>query len=578
MAKSYRWLLIALSLSLGVSAAEAQGKRGKKGAKAGVTEPAKSGKRTIDLDADGDDGKSRGDDEGPVTAGEMTEAAAQAKRLFDQERWGEAAMMLKQVVDGESNDDAGNRQIAHYHLAIALYRLKFFQASYDIFRRVADNPNHLKFKETLLWLAKLATQLPEPADIIGAVGKYSKDQVARFNNDQQRDLFFQLNYLLGRSMYRQREFQQAIDLFSSVKKGSPYFVKSQFFMGISYVQLTKSAPAVRAFQRIIEALDEGVEGVEDEARMRDLANLSIARTLYSASTRLDQNNVPKIDGKKIGYAVQYWNQVDVGSEYWLDALFEQSWAYFMASDFPRALGNIHTIQSPYFPNSFFPEAEILRAVIYFMTCQYDDATSIVARFDARFVPIQKELSAILKRFEGEGSEQKFFDFLIAVRDGKANLSPAVEPIVKNALSDRELLRNIEYVSVLDQELERFASANKGFQNSPVGADVEDNVKIAKTDAMRKAGELARRRYRRNLTELEEHLRSAQKIIVDITNAQRKKLDEQIEAGKWSQEDAYEFGRVSPDEEHVIWPYRDEYWRDELGFYRQVVQSQCGSGK
>lgn len=578
MAKSYRWLLVALSLSLGATTAEAQGRRGKKNGKDEKSAPAKGGKKTIDLDAAEGDDKGKAEDDGPVTAGEMTEAAAQAKRLFDQERWGESAMMLKQVVDGETNDDAGNRQIAQYHLAIALYRLKFFQASYDIFRRVADNPNHLKFKETLLWLAKLATQLPEPADIIGAVGKYSKDQVARFNNDQQRDLYFQLNYLLGRSMYRQREFQQGIDLFSNVKKESPYFVKSQFFMGISYVQLTKSAPAVRAFQRIIDALDEGIEGVEDEARMRDLANLSIARTLYSASTKLDQNNVPKIDGQKIGYAVQYWNQVDVASEYWLDALFEQSWAYFMASDFPRALGNVHTIQSPYFPNSFYPEADILRAVIYFMTCQYDDATSIVAKFQTRYEPIQKELNAILKRFEGEGSEQKFYEFLIAVRDGKANLSPAVEPIVKIALSDRELLRNIEYVAVLDQELERFGTANKGFQNSPVGADVEDNVKLAKTNAIRKAGELARRRYRRNLTELGEHLRSAQKIIVDITNAQRKKLDEEIEAGRWSQEDAYEFGQVKPDEEHVIWPFADEYWRDELGFYRQVVQSQCGSGK
>jgi len=70
----------------------------------------------------------------------------------------------------------------------------------------------------------------------------------------------------------------------------------------------------------------------------------------------------------------------VGSEYWLDTLFEQSWAYFMAGDYPRALGNIHTIQSPYFPRSFYPEADIVRSVIYFTTCQYDDATTLVARF------------------------------------------------------------------------------------------------------------------------------------------------------------------------------------------------------
>ena len=35
------------------------------------------------------------------------------------------------------------------------------------------------------------------------------------------------------------------------------------------------------------------------------------------------------------------------------------------------------------------------------------------------------------------------------------------------------------------------------------------------------------------------------------------------------------GVVKPDEEHMLWPFDGEYWRDELGFYRQVVESACG---
>ena len=33
--------------------------------------------------------------------------------------------------------------------------------------------------------------------------------------------------------------------------------------------------------------------------------------------------------------------------------------------------------------------------------------------------------------------------------------------------------------------------------------------------------------------------------------------------------------VKPDEEHVIWPFDGEYWRDELGFYRQTITSKWG---
>jgi tetratricopeptide (TPR) repeat protein len=524
--------------------------------------------REIDLDDD-----AAASDE-PVTAGQMTEEAAQGKRLFDAERWSEAALILKRVVGGDTGDDEGNKQMAQYHLAISLYRLQFYQASYGIFSEIADKPNHLKFNETLLWLSKLATQLPEPADIVERVGKYKTEQVARFDNPQQRDLYWQLNYLLGRYKYRNRNYEDAIELFGKVDPKSKYFVQGQFFQGISYVQLRKSVPAVKSFQKVVQAIDDGAEGIEDESRMRDLAFLSMARTYYSASVRLDDNNVPSIDGAKLSAAVKYWNRIDVASEYWLDGLFEQSWAYFMAGDYPHALGNIHTLEAPYFPNAYYPEADILKAVISFTICQYEDATTIVARMEKKYDPIRKELEATLQRFKGEGSEQKFFEFLKDVRSGKANLSPTIRPIVENALSDRQLLRNIEYVRVLDEEDARFKKAPPTFRNSGLGGDVTDALGLARDLAIRNAGTLARDRYQRNVDELKEHLRDASKILIDITAAERNKLDQAVVSGQFSAEDALTFGVVKPDDEHVLWPFDGESWRDELGFYRQVVTSKC----
>ena len=553
----------------------AQGKKGaaaaakdkdKKGAKGGKDDKGKT--REVNLD--------EGADAGPVTAGQMTEEAAQGKRLFDNERWSEAALVLKRVVDGETGDDEGNKQIAQYHLAICLYRLQFYQASYGIFSAIADKPNHLKFNETLLWLSKLATQLPEPADIIERVGKYKTEQISRFDNPQQRDLFWQLNYLLGRYKYRNRNYEEAVSLFEKVNKKSKYNVQAQFFTGISYVQLRKSVPAVKSFQKIVTAIDDGAEGVEDEARMRDLAYLSMARTYYSASVRLDDNNVPTIDANKLSAAVKYWNRVDVASEYWLDALFEESWAYFMAGDYPHALGNIHTIESPYFPNSFYPEADVLKAVISFTICQYEDATTVVARMKKKYEPIKKELEAVLNRFKGEGGEQKFFEFLKDVRAGKGNLAPVIRPVVENALSDRQLLRNLEYVRVLDEEDARFKKAPSSFKNSPIGNDVTDALNLARDLAVRNAGALARDRYQRNLDELNEHLRDASKILIDITAAERNKLDQSVITGQLTKEESLTYGQVKPDDEHVLWPFNGEYWRDELGFYRQVVVSKCGN--
>lgn len=550
--------------------AQEEGKE-KEGAVLDADAPAKEG-GAVDIDLD----EGAPAEEGPVVAGQMTAAAAKAKKLFDRERWSEASLALYRVVAGETGDDPGNQQLAQYYLAIALYRLKFYQASYAIFSVIADNSNHLKFKETLLWLAKLATQLPEPADIIERVGKYTDAQLERFDNAQQRDLFWQLNYMLGRYKYRNRQYQDAIRLFNRVDSSSEYYVKSQFFAGISYVQLRKSVPAIKSFQRVEKAVSKGGRGVEDADRMRDLAYLSMARTYYSASIRLNaETNAPTVNTDKLSAAVKYWNMVAQASEYWLDALFEESWAYFMAGDYPRALGNIHTLQSPYFPGSFYPEADVLKAVIYFANCDYDKATIVVAKFNQRYAPIKEGLEKVIQRYKGANQEEAFFRFLKKVREGEANLDEDIQPIVENALSDRQLLRNIEYVRLLDEELGRFKKSPSSFRHSALGSQVQDALKLARDLAVRRTGELALQRYQRNLDELNEHLRNGEKILIDITAAKRNLLDEALKKDQVTAEESKIFGVVNPDSEHVLWPFDGEYWRDELGFYRAVVMSACG---
>src|SRR5262249_48834982 len=122
---------------------------------------------------------------------------------------------------------------------------------------------------------------------------------------------------------------------------------------------------------------------------------------------------------------------------------------------------------------------------------------------------------------------------------------------------------------------RFKKSPGSFQSSPLGGEVQDGLQLARDLAIRNAGNLARERYQRTLDELNEHLRDAAKILIDITAAQRNQLDQTITTGQVSKEESKVYGVVNPDEEHVLWPFDGEYWRDELGFYRQVVVSKCG---
>ncbi len=105
--------------------------------------------------------------------------------------------------------------------------------------------------------------------------------------------------------------------------------------------------------------------------------------------------------------------------------------------------------------------------------------------------------------------------------------------------------------------------------------MQDALDFAKDLAIRNAGDLARARFQRTVDELNEHLRDSAKILIDVTAAERNKLEQAVQSGQVSREESKIYGVVKPDEEHVLWPFNGEFWRDELGFYRQVVISNCG---
>ncbi len=596
-----RFLLFSSALGLLASSAFAQpkAKKGKGGDATEEAADAKGAKKDAAAAKGSEDVEDLGGDEPEVKAGAPSPQFQKAKKFLDQERWADAAVEFHNVLRNNT-DDAGNTQHAKYWLAVALYHLEYYQASYTYFYEIAKQPKHLDFEKTLGWLARLATQLPEPADIIGHLGKYSEEQVAATAKGSP-ELLAQLNYLYGRYKYRKGDFETAQKLFGNVVPGSKYYVQAQFFAGITSVRQRKVAPAVKAFENILSYLEKNpsaLEKSEEVQRYKDLAHLSTARAYYSAAIKQPQEGEFVPDPDRLTAAVVAWNKVDVASEYWLDALFEESWAYFMASDYPHALGNIHTIESPYFPNSFYPEAQFLKAIIYFTNCQYENAKIIVAGFVKKYEPVRKGLGDILdNRCPGPKPDEdgnvadvspeeakKCLGFLEDVRAGKAkelvgDKGKLLKPVVEGAFDDREILKNIDYLAVIKKEQDRLKAAKSPIKGSPLAGELASTLANAYDDAVAKAGGLARGRFLRAVDELDEHLGNVQTMLIDILAGERGQLEKVGEAKaaaiKQQQTALKGLGDVKADEEHYLWPFDGEYWRDELGFYRQRVVNVCG---
>lgn len=508
-----------------------------------------------------------GQSRAPVKLGKPSKRLAEAMSAFEAAKYETAAMGFERVSAGKSKDGRGNRQRAQFLLGQSLYQMGYYQSALTVFDDIsAEGPAHIDFGDTLEWLGLLASKLPESSGIIEKVGRYGIGALGQFK-DKNASLHDQLLYLMGRHLYAQASFRQAIDVFQEVDAKSAQYSYAKFFEGISFIRMRKSRPAIASFRAILDAIDAGdIEGV-DEDRMRNLAWISLARVYYTAA---NQGKGGQIDGTLLGQSVESWTKIDQSSEYWLDSLFESSWAFFLADEYSRALGNVHTLYSPYFEQAFYPEALVLKAVTFFVNCQVDNAEATVAKFHDRYDPVKQELDSVLAKHQDNAD---FFEFLKQVRNDEADLSPRVRPVVSTALSDRTVLQHLEYVALLDKEEARLGESDEAFAGSPVGEKILEDVSLAKAFAVDQAGDLARGRYKRLIRELRDLSNQVDTVELEIATFRRGQIDQELQQ-QMSLAKQSKGGDVNVDEEHQLWPFNGEWWRDELGFYRQQVTNLC----
>src|SRR6185369_16638667 len=248
----------------------------------------------------------------------------------------------------------------------------------------------------------------------------------------------------------------------------------------------------------------------------ELANLSLGRVFYST--------------KQYNQAIKYFEKLPGpdsrggASPDWGASLFEASWAYFMVDGDSKALGNIHSITSPYFETEFYPEAYILKAVIYFNRCNYDRSQEAINEFNAIYPDLRKEVDGILAKYPDNA---QFYDYILKIKSGEAGLSERAQNAAAGALADRSLLKNIEWVNELDRELKAIDKADPAWKSTAVAGNILQDLTLQKSLAANDAGQLARNRLTRLSSEIAELVRQAIKVEYETLNAQKGVIDAKV---------------------------------------------------
>ncbi len=479
----------------------------------------------------------------------------------------EAALRFSDVV-ANGDPSAPVVQEAQFGLAVALYESGLYQSALKRFEPIVDaKDTHTKFQKSLPYLLFISRQIGPEDSVLYLIAEYDAALYPP-------DFADELNFLVGQYHFNQSLLEDALARFQKVGElHGELFVRAKYFEGVINVmqsRLDTAATSNGDVEPDIERLKAGAEAFKEVLRYdRDNGGNAAVRKIVTMSHvalgRLFFST------RQYDQAVKYYDQIASGSDQWLPSIFEVSWAYYQLQNYPRALGNLHTLNSPYFADQYFPESRVLQALILFYNCKYDEAQAVVKEFIADYYPLMNELSSEINQFADPNA---FYYWLARLsKTENTEFSTRFKRIFNAALADRKLRRKFQFVTVINGELKRIEQLQaRNPKAKAILDELTGELTAYRSLVVGEAGSLAQARLERVLKDLKGHLAGALKITQETIKAQRGALANSV---KLEQQAAAKVKHpIVVDDEHFEWPFTGEYWKDELGAYIYDISSQC----
>lgn len=339
------------------------------------------------------------------------------------------------------------------------------------------------------------------------------------------------------------------------------YAKAQYLKGLIHFALDDFEQAVDAFQAVVR-MTNPKGGTVDNLKLREMAFFSLARIHYQF--------------EQFRYAIFYYERVNRDSEAWLDALFESSWAHFRLGEHEKALGNLITIQSPFFQDGYYPESHILKSITYYENCRYPEAQSFLDEYQTQYGGIMEELSTLIA---ANDTPEQVWERVkeIEKRVGTADVDGAsaiLSRILSLILQDKRLAVYRNAIQEVDDESLNLQQLSAPFAGSAPHDKLLKRLGERRVELASAAGMLLSNRLKQELAMLRELGAKLVRIRFEIIKQEKESL-----AASLRGEDLtvplsdYRF-TAATDDERVYWPFEGEYWRDELGTYEYTLTKGC----
>lgn len=358
------------------------------------------------------------------------------------------------------------------------------------------------------------------------------------------DVRGEMAYLAAREALRSQSYGLALGMLKMVKEGDPYFPEARMLEGIILNQQARPNDALGPLEAATKT------GRDEGPRFAELVVLNTARTYYGAGN--------------LARAIQYYAMVPRGSEFWPEAQFERAWAHFRADDFNGSMGVLMSLDTPFFDDWYFPDADLLRIYSMFWMCKFPEADSELEAFKARWKPVH----TALRGWSGQSDAETFALARTFVETGDSG--PLPKAILRPWGTEDRLLAAIDAVKSAEDELGRMKNAAA----NPFTERARDWLNARKDTLVRKEGARVRARIAAQEGELGEDLGNAEVFGLDILRMKTQLYEQAATIGKMP-----DAARTIARNERARkgwreWPYEGEVWADELGYYRVEAVPEC----
>ena len=523
----------------------------------------------------------------PKAAAEGKERLEAAKRLLDEKATETAALAFDQILRDKRLSAVHDE--ARFQRAKALARLGLHFSALASFDDVLDRgPNGRFFQSSLEWLFWLGRRLPNEQPVLARVARHAAKGVPPAFEDRVNYYLSKYEFERGRALSdagrageAKAAFTEARRLASRVKessgelallpattaaKGKDAQVKdapvaetgdlhgrARFLEGLIAYAEGNDVAATDLFKDVIR-LTNPKKMRQPDSDLRELAFLQLARIHY-------QNRQNR-------YAIFYYGKMPWGGERWLEGLWEASYAHYRIGDYERALGNLLTLQSPYFREEYFPESYVLKAIIYYENCRYPEARQVLEQFSSMFDPVYGELTQLTTR---PRTPDAYYE---AVRSGAASGGIA-RRILKLAETDQTVAKVVDSIGGVEKEIDSgIAGRRPEFRDAALGKELRDRLATDRIALVEEAGQRMRAKLEYERDQLRQLLAQALRIQIEVSRKEREALEGSLAKG--SQVEVVKDLKFSyaVSDEHIFWPYEGEFWRDELGTYSYTLTKGC----